>query len=179
MLNGHEAAPDQLSLKRILTDGSVLSAVQGSIIVASLYYNPEIWYDDYPDEIKAKFGPMSAAAKKQRLIVAIPFLVSMLGLPSYSNLKLKRENHGRLSFKNGFINAYAVYTLFGLFDLLVIDYLLLIRLRPRFAVLPGTDDLHYANDFRYHLNGFLKGLGFGMIPSLIIAYLTSRSWKRR
>ena len=159
MLNGHEGAPDQLSVKRILTDGSLLSAVQGSIIVASLYYNPEIWYDDYPADIKAKVGPMSAAAKKQRLIVAIPFLVSMLGLPSYSNLKLKRENHGRLSFKNGFINAYAVYVLFGLFDLLVIDYLVLMRIRPRFAVLPGTDDLDYANDFVYHINGFLKGLG--------------------
>ena len=179
MINRRAGVHDQLSVKRILIDGAVLSAVQGSIIVASLYYNPEIWYDDYPPEIQAKVGPMSAAAKKQRLIVAIPFLVSMLGLPSYSNLKLKRENHGRLSFKNGFINAYAVYTLFGLFDLLVIDYLLLIRLRPRFAVLPGTDDREYANDFAYHLNGFLKGLGFGMIPSLIIAYLTSRSWKRR
>ena len=179
MLKGQEGARDQLSVKRILTDGSVLSAVQGSIIVASLYYNPEIWYDDYPADIKAKFGPMSAAAKKQRLIVAIPFLVSMLGLPSYSNLKLKRENHGRLSFKNGFINAYAVYVLFGLFDLLVIDYLVLMRIRPRFAVLPGTDDVEYANDFMYHFNGFLKGLGFGIIPSLIIAYLTSRNWKRR
>lgn len=177
MINRRAGVRDQLSVKRILIDGAVLSAVQGSIIVASLYY--KIWYDDYPPEIQAKVGPMSAAAKKQRLIVAIPFLVSMLGLPSYSNLKLKRENHGRLSFKNGFINAYAVYTLFGLFDLLVIDYLLLIRLRQRFAVLPGTDDLAYANDFAYHLNGFLKGLGFGMIPSFLIAYLTSRSWKRR
>ncbi|MEP7189228.1 MAG: hypothetical protein ABI901_08570, partial [Roseiflexaceae bacterium] len=101
------------------------------------------------------------------------------GLPSYSNLKLKRENHGRLSFKNGFINAYTEYVLFGLFDLLVIDYLVLMRMRPRFAALPGTDDVEYANDFMYHFNGFLKGLGFGMIPSLIIAYLTSQNWKRR
>ena len=116
-------------------------------------------FADYPADIKANVGPMSATAKKQRLIVAVPFLVSMLGLPSYSNLKLKHENHGRLSFKNGFINAYAVYVLFGLFDLLVIDYLVLMRIRPRFAVLPGTDDLDYANDFVYHINGFLKGLG--------------------
>ena len=42
MLKGHAGVRDQLSVKRILTDGSVLSVVQGSIIVASLYYNLRI-----------------------------------------------------------------------------------------------------------------------------------------
>jgi hypothetical protein len=175
----HHGTPDQLSVKRIVTDGSIMSALLGSIIMAIVYYNAEIMHDDYPAHIREKALPMSDAAKKQRAVVTIPFITLLLGFPAYSNLKMRRQNHGQLSLKNAFINAYAVFAFSNLFDLLVLDYLIMLRMRPRFAMLPGTEESDYSNDYFFHFIGFLKGMGYGMIPCLIIAYLTSRNWKRR
>jgi hypothetical protein len=167
-------------------DGHKLPEVAGArgaelvpeLIRASVYYNAEIMHDNYPPHIREKALPMSDAAKKQRVVVTIPFITLLLGFPAYSNLKLKRQNHGHLSLKNAFINAYAVFAFSNLFDLLVLDYLVVLRMGPRFAMLPGTKESDYSNDYFFHFVGFLKGMGYGMIPSLIIAYFTSRNWKR-
>ncbi|MGA7729984.1 MAG: hypothetical protein WCD37_01795, partial [Chloroflexia bacterium] len=70
--------------------------------------------------------------------------------------------------------AYAVWLVFNLFDLLVLDYLILIGLNPRFAVLAGTEGMPSYRDIRHPFLGFLKGLVVGLIPSLLIALLTMR-----
>ena len=178
MRNKLAEAKTQLSIRRILTDGSLLSGVSGTLIVGSLYYNPEIWHDDYPPEIQEKAAPMSDVAKRQRLVVAIPTFVALLGILISSNLKLKRQNHGELSFISAFLNTYSVFTVFNLFDLLVIDYLIMIRMRPGFAVLPGTEGMEAYNDVFFHVEQFLKGAGYGTVPSAIIAFLVTRKWKR-
>ncbi len=150
----------------------------GTLIIAAMYYNAEILYDDYPADIKAKAGPMNQRAKRQRPFVAIPLVLLVLGMPIYSNLKLKRQNKGRLSFLAAFFNAYAVSTFFNLFDLLVLDYLFVITLQPDFVVLPGTEGMASYHDYFFPFVGFLKGLGYGLVSSLLIAFLTSRSWRK-
>src|SRR3712207_7930990 len=60
-----------------------------------------------------------------------PTFVAVLGILISSNLKLKRQNHGELSFISAFLNTYSVFMVFNLFDLLVIDYLIMIRMRDR------------------------------------------------
>ena len=49
--------PDQLSAKRIVTDGSIMSGLLGSILMAIVYYNAEIMHDDYPPHIQEKALP--------------------------------------------------------------------------------------------------------------------------
>lgn len=178
MLDKFTELKSQLSVKRILVDGGILSGLIGTLIVTTMYYNAEIWYDDYPTDIKAKAGPMSQSAKRQRPFVAVPLVLLVLGMPIYSNLKLKRQNKGRLSFLPAFFNAYAVSAFFNLFDLLVLDYLFVIALQPDFVVLPGTEGMASYHDYFFPFVGFLKGLGYGLVPSLLIAFLTSRSWRK-
>ena len=177
MKSNQQGTPDQLSVKRILTDGSMMSALLGSVIMGIVYDNAEIMHDDYPPHIQEKALPMSDAAKKQRTVVTIPFITLLLGFPAYSNLKLKRQNNGHLSFKTALTNAYAVFAFSNLFDLLVLDYLVMLRMRPRFAMLPGTQESDYTDDYFFHFVGFLKGMGYDIIPSLIIAFFTSRNRK--
>lgn len=165
-------AQDLLSVKHILTDGSIMSLLLGSVVLGIVYYNAEIMHDDYPPHIQAKALPMSDIAKKQRTIVTIPFITLLLGFPAYSNLRLKRRNHGHLSLRHAFVNAYSVFAFSNLFDLLILDYLVMLRMRPGFAILPGTQASDYTNDYFFHFVGFLKGMGYGLIPSLIIAFLT-------
>ncbi len=169
----------QLSIKRIIVDGSILSLLIGLLVVGSMYYNAEIFHDDYPPDIQERAGPMSQRAKRQRRFVAFPLLLLVFGMPIYSNLKLKRQNRGNLSFFPAFLNAYAVSAFFNLFDLLVLDYLVVIGLQPEFVVLPGTEGMVSYHDYYFHFVGFLKGLGIGLVPSLLIAFFTSRQWTKR
>lgn len=117
---------------------------------------------------------MSPADKRQRLAVAIPLLVLMLGLPLYSSLRLRWRNGGSLAFASAFVNAYGVFALANLFDLVAIDYLLIVRLRPDFVLLPGTAGMAEYGDVGFHLRGFVKGLGFGLLYSIVAAWLTHR-----
>lgn len=168
----------QLSAKRIIRDGSMLSGLLGLLIVVAMRYNAEIFHDDYPPDIQAKAGPMGQRAKRQRRVVALALLLLLLGVPAYSNVQLKRENQGKLTFLAAWLNAYAILVMFNLFDLLVIDYLFVIRLRPDFIVLPGTEGMESYHDFFFHFVGFLKGLGGGLVPSLLIAFFTSASTQK-
>jgi hypothetical protein len=59
----------QLSTKRIITDGSILSVLIGLLVVGSMYYNAEIFHDDYPPAIQEKAGPMSQKGIKEGLRV--------------------------------------------------------------------------------------------------------------
>jgi hypothetical protein len=169
-------AKRELSIRRILTDGAIMSGVLGTTIVAVLAYNPDILHDDYPPAIQAKAPPMSQAAKRQRLIVTVPFLAALLSLPVQSNRKLKRQNAGQLSFGAAMINAYAVFTLSNLFDLVALDYLIGARLRPDFAALPGTAGMDAYGDVAFHVRGFFKGQAGALIPCALIAWATSRAW---
>lgn len=165
----------QLSAKRIIIDGSMLSGLIGVLIVASMYYNAEIFHDDYPPDIQEKAGPMSRRAKRQRRIVGLALFLLLFGVPTYSNLQLKRQNQGTLTFLAAWLNAYTIFVMFNLFDLLVIDYLFVIQLQPDFIVLPGTEGMESYHDFFFHFVGFLKGLGFALVPSLLIAFFTTSS----
>lgn len=165
----------ELSLKRIATDGGLLSVLLGSIVMGSLAYHAEIWHDDYPPDLQEKAGPMSKRAKRERLVVAVPFLALLLGGPVFSNRRLRQQNGGKLSLPAAAANAYAIWSVFNLFDLLVLDYAILMGLKPRFAILPGTQGTEKSyQDYKFHFIGFLKGQSYGLVLSLIIAFVMSR-----
>ncbi len=109
-------AQRQLSLQRALTDGSILSTLLGVIMLSAARYNPEIWLNGYPPAIRQKVGPMSPRARRQGSLLGVPFMAIFFGLLVYSNLKLRKQNGGNLSFLAAFLNAYVVFMTFNLFD---------------------------------------------------------------
>jgi hypothetical protein len=163
----------QVSIRHTASDGALLSSLFVTIVMVSLRHNAEMWLRDYPPAIQERFGPMSPAAKRQGRVVAIPLFAILLGGPALSTWQLRRRG-GDLAFVSAFTHAYALMALFNLVDLLIVDYLLLVRLRPSFAVLPGTVGMAAYNDVGFHLKGFGKGMAFGLVPSAAIAWFASR-----
>ena len=164
----------QVSIRGMATDGALLSSLLVAVIMVSLRYNAEMWLRDYPPAIQERFGPMSPAAKRQGRVVAIPLFAILLGGPALSTWRLRRRVGGELAFASAFTHAYALMALFNLVDLLIVDYLLLVRLRPSFAVLPGTAGMAAYDDVGFHVKGFGKGMAFGLVPSAAIAWFASR-----
>ena len=174
------AVTQELSLKQTAVDAALFNILLGSLIVGTLKINPAIWANDYPPDIKEKFGPMSKKTKRQAAIVAVPFFVLMIGGLIWSNIKLKRRNQGKLSFKAAFLNAYILILSSWLFDLTILDWLMFVRLTPDFVVLPGTEGMAGYDDYGFHLREHMRALpmlaGFALIVALLTA---SRPWRMK
>jgi len=159
-----------LSRERILIDGSLLSLAMGIIIFGSLIYNARLWLQDYPKEIRAKVPPNTPQEKRLQRLMMIPFLLFMLGVPVYSTYLLRAENGGTISFLSAYLNVFFVLNLFNLFDAVVIDALVLALMKPKFAILPGTEGMAYLfGDWRLHLKNYVKGIVFCTVFSLPLA----------
>lgn len=158
---------------RLLTDGSLISLGLTAVIFVSLYINPEMWVQDAPPDIQAKVGPKSKKAKRQTALFALPFFLILFGGVIRSNILLKRQNGGKLSFKMAFLNAYGLFLYFWLFDLVIIDWLILVTLKPNFVIIPGTEGMEGYDDYAFHLKAALPALPMIALPSLIIATITA------
>lgn len=81
-----------LLIRNILLDGGVLSLLASLFIVVSLAINPRIWLHDYPKDIQAQVPPKTEQEKKLSLILGIPFLLLLIGVPFLSTYLLKQQS---------------------------------------------------------------------------------------
>jgi hypothetical protein len=51
-----------------------------------------------------------------------------------------------------------MFQTWNLMDLLILDWFVLMTLRPSFMILPGTEGLAGYRDYRFHFQKFLKGI---------------------
>jgi hypothetical protein len=166
---------DTLSIQRIITDGLFISVVLTIVILGSLYIHPRLWLQDYPKEIREKVPPLSHTEKRWRGVVAVLFLATMVGGLYYSAAQLKAANGGTISFLSAYLHTVIVFNIFNLFDAVVIDYLILTLMKPKFIILPGAKGMEYLfNNPRMHIANYLKGIVFCAVFSLPIAFIITR-----
>lgn len=160
--------------KRFLKDAATYNGLIVLLMTGSVLQNPEIWVNDYPPDIKEKFGPQSPEAKKMTRLWAIPFFTIAIGYVVFAGLRLKKANNGRLSFKDSFKYTYLLFLSFWTFDLVVMDWLLFSTIQPSFIILPGTKGMAGYKDYAFHLKVSWPAVPILIIPSAIIGWLISR-----
>jgi hypothetical protein len=165
---------NQLSLRQLLKDIFWYDTAMASLILIPSYINAEMWLNDYPPDIKAKFGPMSDKAKRQAAILSIPFFFVLVGGIVWSNLRLKKAHGGRLGRKAAFLNAFALIFSGWFFDLTILDWLLFVKITPGFVVLPDTEGMAGYNDYGFHLREHMRALPLLALGALVIAFLTAK-----
>jgi len=132
------------------------------------YLNPEIWLPDYPPDIRERFGPMSERAKRQRRLVGIPVFLVLTGVLVLSSVRLAQIGSESVFFSVLF-GTFVVLLVFNAVDLLILDWLVFVTLRPRIIVLPGTEGAEGYGDYGFHFRAFLKGLAGALIGSIVVA----------
>jgi len=147
--------------------------VTGSLFVIMVTTSPRIWgYSDYPDCIKEKVPPQTIHEKRVASLIAIPWLVFVLGFPIYSTLALKSKLSGEIPFWLAYLNLTVLYLAVTIGDLLVLDWLVISKITPRFIIIPGTEPGDYK-DFSHHFRGHIRAtmiiLGFFVVVSGIIS----------
>jgi hypothetical protein len=155
-------------LNAALLYGLGLCLVLTTIAVVSGAAALDMWVGDYPPDIRQKYGPMSPRAARLRPFVAVAFFLAILAI-LFLGLAALQSRLGRVPFVMAFVFTWGALLVFNVFDLLVLDWLFFCTIQPRAMVLPGTEGMPGYRDYRFHLVGFLKGLGFTVAAGVIVA----------
>ncbi len=166
---------DELSLRHLLVDGLAYNAVFSTYLVGALYNNAELFVNDYPPDIRGKYGPLKAQNKRQALLVAVPFLIFAIGGVVWSTMRLKRHNGGTISFNAAYFHSTSLILSAWLFDLTVLDWLMFVTFTPEFVVLPGTEGMAGYDDYIFHLKEHTRALPVLIVVGAILAFfITSK-----
>jgi hypothetical protein len=158
----------QFSLKRVLVDGTILNLLLTIVVYGSIYVNPLFWVSDYPPDIQEAVGSVDLPIG-QKLIAGVLFLCIVVGVPLYSNAKLRRQNNGELSFLAAFIHSALIFFYFAVWDLVVLDWLVFVTIQPDFIVIPGTEGLAGYRDYWFHFK--VSFLGWTQWISILVGGL--------
>ena len=146
--------------------GLILSAILGALILGVLWANPEIMLNDYPADIRAKWGPMTARTKRQRRLAAGVLLVAILAVVVASIATLPHVVARPLPFGTAFVHFAVMFGTFNVIDWLIIDSAL-VYWQPQFVVLPGTEGLAGYRSYWFHFRGFLLGVPLVLLGSAL------------
>lgn len=158
----------QLSMPLFLRDSALYNLTLTILIFGSMLWNREMWLNDYPPDVKAKYGPMSAKAKRQGYLLAIPLLLIMVGGAIWSTVRLKQQQRGRLSFAAAYCHTAGMVMSFWLSDLLLIDGLIGVMWTPSFMVLPGTEGMAGYKDYGLHLRAHFRAAPALALVSVVL-----------
>ena len=147
----------------------LVSLVMTALILVTFRWNPEIWVHDAPPKIRERYGPVSAKAKRDGQLASIPTFLLLAGVLILAIMDVYRRAGGALRYWDVFVVVFVALQTFNVFDLVVIDWLVVATLRPKQLLLPGTETWEGYADYGFYLQGFLKGLVGITAASLLFA----------
>jgi hypothetical protein len=156
-----------LDTMRIVRDGALLSVVGSTYLLVLLRFNPRIFLGHYPKEIRDIVPAKSK--KEQRMSILLGLLIAA---PLGSALLWRTATLGSHSFRELFAYAFGVLFIFNLVDLIILDWLIVCWVKPRWVILPGTEHIPIPNPYVHHFKEFLMGtVGLGIVGVAIAALL--------
>ena len=163
-----------MSIMQLIQLGLLWGTVFGVVFSIAMLIigrvNAEMILNDYPPDIRAKVGPMSEKTRKQANLASLPLLAT-LGLIVVLGLGQLRNLTGELTFVNTFIVTTTIFQVWNLIDLVLLDWFLLMTLKPRFMILPGTEGMAGYSNYGFHFRKFLNGIVFTLILSVIVTVI--------
>lgn len=162
-------------LLHALRSGLALSLYLGVAFVALSLLDPEMWLGDYPPDIREAWGPMSPAARRRKWLLGVPVFALALALVVLATRQIAAVPPP--SFGAVWLHTFVMLSVFNLVDLLVIDWLLFVRIRPAFVVLPGTEGMAGYDDYAFHARAFAIGTVGIAVFGVIVAALAVLAWR--
>lgn len=144
--------------------GLIFSAVFCTATLLLGKINVEMLLNDYPPDIRTRFGPMSTETRRQANLASLPLLVALTAVVVVALAQLRRMS-GELTLGNTFIVTATIFQIWNLVDLVILDWFILMTLRPHFMILPGTEGMAGYQDYGFHFRKFLNGILFTLILS--------------
>jgi ankyrin repeat protein/L-ascorbate metabolism protein UlaG (beta-lactamase superfamily) len=172
--------PDKENTPLVSSHILIHALLYGMIATAYLFltmiaFSPRVWgYADYPDVVKRKVPAQTKKEKTMAWLIGLPWFVFVAGFPIFSTLALKSKLGGRISFPTALLNVLVMFFLATLGDLVLLDWLLVSKITPRFVIIPGSvkeDYKDFSNHFRGHAKAVIPMVIFGLLIAGLVAWL--------
>ena len=163
---------------RILRDGALLSVVASTYLLVLLRFNPRMFLKHFPKEIREIVPPKSEKERRMSILLGVPLGLMFIGSTFASALLWRASAQGSPSFWELFAHVFALFFLFNLVDLLILDWLVVCRFTPRWLIIPGTEHIAMPKDYLYHFKGFLIGTASSVFVGLVVAALLNSRFGR-
>jgi len=153
---------------KLLFDGSLLTLLFAAMIAFAVFVNPR-WFlspKNIPADILAAVPPQTEAERRNGRLALIPFLIALLGILSWSAWGVARGGAG---FGILFLHIFGLLLMPFLFDLLIVDWLIMNTWTPDFVVFPGTKGFAGYKDYGFHARAHLRGLIGLLVVSALLA----------
>ena len=105
------------------------------------------------------------------ILLGVPLGLMFIGSTFASAMLWRASALVSLSFWELFAHVFGLFFLFNLVDLLILDWLIVCRLTPRWLIIPGTEHIVMPKEYLYHFKGFLLGTVVSVMGGLGIAAL--------
>lgn len=163
-------------LRQMLVHGFGFALVaNGYLFLMMIATSPRVWgYADFPEAVRVKVPPQTKREKAVAAILGAPWFLFILGFPVFSTYALKSALGGEIPFLYAFLNPLVLLQLLNLGDVLVLDWLIVSKITPGFAIIPGSTAADYK-DMSHHFKGHVWATLAMTLLSLIIGtvvYLT-------
>jgi hypothetical protein len=141
----------------VVIDSLVFAAIANLyLLLMMITTSPRVWgYSDYPDAVKEKVPPQTRREKLTALAIGLPWFAFLLAYPFFAAYRLQAELGEDFTFGIAFAHFFAMLQLASMVDLVVLDWLIISRLTPRFVIIPGSDEADYK-DFSHHYRGHAR-----------------------
>ena len=150
--------------------GLVLSVLLLGVILAAAFLRRAVPAGVALADVPARASSSEADSRRQRKRLAVPVLLAIVSTLTAAVWTLPAADVTP-GFGTVFALGFLVAFVFNLFDLLIIDWLLIVAWHPTWFVPPGTEGDAANRTYRFHFMGFLKGLGFCVMAGLVTAGL--------
>ena len=147
-----------------------MSVVASTYLLVLLRFNPRIFLGHYPKKIRESVPPKSEKERRMSILLGL-----LIGAPLISALFWRTATLGSHQFWELFTYAFGVLFIFNLVDLLILDWLIVCWVKPRWVILPGTEHLVIPKQYFHHFKGFLIGtVGLAIVGLAVAALLSLR-----
>ncbi|MEV0612924.1 hypothetical protein AB0I81_06330 [Nonomuraea sp. NPDC050404] len=149
--------------------GLVISLLFTLALLIGAAISRDFLLHDYPAAIQERYGkPKSARGRKVAIWVGVLFWgATFLPLLTVALLHLRATIGGDLGFWRAAACGAILFATLSLYDLVVLDWILLAGLRPGIMVLPGTEGMKEYRDLRFHAVAALKGSPLILVVALV------------
>lgn len=163
-----------MTLVELIRHGAIWGGVFGIAFCIGVLVlgriNVAMLVNEYPPDVRAKFGAMDASTRRQANRVSLPFLIVLIAIVILALTTLRNQT-GELAARDVFLVAVTMFQTWNLLDLILLDWFLLMTLQPRFMILPGTEGMAGYRDFGFHLRKFLNGVILTFLLSGIVTLI--------
>jgi len=118
--------------------------------------------------VKHKVPPQTQREKLMAAVIGLPWFIFVLGFPIFSTYVLKSKLGNEIPFVTAFLNSLVLFLLATVGDLVILDWLIVSKITPKFVIIPGSERADYK-DFSHHYKAHAKALAGLILVCLIIA----------